>query len=167
MMQTITHYDVRKVPYDGSGPGMTALLGGHIDFMPFGLSAAQEYIRSGQVKALTIITDKPVKGFEQIPPITDVYPQFSRFLPWGSFFGVFVNRNTPEAVRDKLVDAFHKAAESPEFQKYVDNSGSVRVDLSGKQADQFLNHWQSVTAWLLQDAGATKASPADFNIPKL
>ncbi|MCP8687595.1 Bug family tripartite tricarboxylate transporter substrate binding protein [Marinobacterium sedimentorum] len=167
MMQSITGYDVRSVPFDGSGPGMTALLGGHVDFMPFGLSAAKEYIRSGQVKALAFITDEKVAGFETIPPITDAYPEFKKFLPWGSFFGVFVKRDTPKEIRDNLESAFHNATQSPEFQAFVENSGGISVDLSGADAEQFLSHWQSITAWLLHDSGVTKASPESFGIPRL
>ncbi|MFC6673351.1 tripartite tricarboxylate transporter substrate binding protein [Marinobacterium aestuariivivens] len=166
MMQTITGYEVRKVPFDGSGPGVTALLGGHIDFMAIGLSTAKEYIRSDQLKALSFIADEPVTGFDNIPLITEEYPAFSKFLPWGSFFGVFVHRDTPDDIKAKLETAFHQAAQSPEFREFVDNSGSISVDLSGEKANEFLNHWQSVTTWLLHESGATKKSPDELNIPR-
>jgi hypothetical protein len=40
------------------------------------------------------------------------------------------------------------------------------MNISGQEAEDFLNKWQSTTAWLVDGAGLTKASPADFNIPK-
>lgn len=166
MMQSVTDFDVRSVPFDGTGPGVTALLGGHVDFMPVGLSAARENIRAGRAKALAVISDSPVEGFDGVPLITELYPAFDRFLPWGPFYGVFVNRDAPDEVKSQLSDAFHKAVNEPEFQAFLDNFGAIPVDLSGAEADEFLARWQSVTTWLLQDAKATKKSPDEFGIPK-
>lgn len=166
MLQGVTDFDVRSVPFDGTGPGVTALLGGHVDFMPVGLSAARENIRAGRAKALAVISDVPVEGFEGVPLITELYPEFEKYLPWGPFYGVFIKKDAPEDVKIKLTDAFHKAVNEPEFQTFLDNFGAIRVDLSANEADAWLNHWQSVTSWLLHDAAATKASPEEFNIPK-
>ena len=44
--------------------------------------------------------------------------------------------------------------------------GNVMMNMSGAEADAFLKKWQSVTAWVLQDVGAAKASPEKFGIPK-
>lgn len=40
------------------------------------------------------------------------------------------------------------------------------MGISGDEAQAFLNDWQSKTAWLLQDAGLTKASPEEFGIAR-
>ena len=45
--------------------------------------------------------------------------------------------------------------------------GYIIESLSGQEAQDFLSTWQSLTTWLLHDAGETKASPEDFDIPKL
>jgi hypothetical protein len=40
------------------------------------------------------------------------------------------------------------------------------MNISGEEADAFLRRWQSVTTWLLHEAGATRRSPEEFGIPR-
>ena len=63
-------------------------------------------------------------------------------------------------------DAFKKAAETPKFKQFIADKGNLMMNISGDEADTFLTRYQSVTTWLLYDAGATKVSPADLGIPK-
>ena len=65
-----------------------------------------------------------------------------------------------------LVAAFKEGADDPEFQKLMTDRGNILMNISGDEADAFLKRWQSVTAWLLQDAGAAKVSPEEFGIPR-
>jgi tripartite-type tricarboxylate transporter receptor subunit TctC len=166
MLQTEIKYDVIAVPFDGEGPGTTALLGGHVDYMSVGISAAAENIKAGRLRALTVVDTKPVASLPGVPPITDFYPGFSKYLPWGPFYGVFVNRDTPDEAKKVLTAAFKKAADDPKFQQLMENRGNVMMNISGAEADTFLTKWRSVTSWVLQDAGAAKISPEKFGIPK-
>jgi tripartite-type tricarboxylate transporter receptor subunit TctC len=166
LVKTVTGFDVISVPFDGEGPGVTAMQGGHVDFMPAGLTAVREHIRAGRVKALAVVADKPVPGLEDIPLITKDFPDFGKYLPWGPFYGVWVKRDVPDDAKQKLVDAYAKAAAEPKFQQFITDFGAVVMNISGDEADKFLTRWQSITAWLLQDAGATKASPEEFGIPR-
>lgn len=166
MIRTVTGFDVIPVPFDGEGPGVTALMGGHVDVMPAGLTAVREHIRAGRVRPLAVVSDTPIPGLEELPLITQDFPEFAKYLPWGPFYGVWVKRDVPEAARKKLVEAFQKGAADPKFQAFIADFGAVMMNIHGEEADKFLKHWQSVTTWLLQDAGATKVSPEALGIPK-
>lgn len=166
MLKTEIKFDVTAVPFDGEGPGTTALLGGHIDFIPVGISAAAENVKAGRVRALTVVNTEPVDSMPGVPPITKDYPSFAKYLPWGPFYGVFVNRDTPDAAKKALTEAFKKAADDPKFVEMMKARGNVMMNISGAAADTFLKKWQSVTCWILQEAGATKESPEKFGIPK-
>jgi tripartite-type tricarboxylate transporter receptor subunit TctC len=163
MIGTVARMPVTAVPFDGEGPGLTALQGGHVDFMPVGYSAAAEHIRAGRVKAIAVVDEKPYAG---IPPITQDLPGLDKYLPWGPFYGVFVKRDVPEAARARLTAAFKTAAANPKFTELMANRGNVVMNIGGAEADAFLRKWQSVTTWTLHEAGATKKSPADLGIPK-
>jgi tripartite-type tricarboxylate transporter receptor subunit TctC len=168
MLNSVTRFQVISVPFDGEGPGMTALLGGHVDIMPVGVGAAAENIKAGRVKALAVVDGEGMSlaGQANIAPITRDFPEFGKFLPWGPFYGVFVRRDTPEDVKATLVKAFGAAAGNAQFQTLMKERGNIPMNLSGAEADAFLKKWQSVTTWVLQDVGATKVSPEKFGIPK-
>lgn len=166
MLTNVEPFRVISVPFDGEGPGITALQGGHVDYMPVGLSAAAEHIKAGRVKPLAVVNADPVETLPNVPPITKDFPQFSKFLPWGPFYGVFVKRDTPEAAKAKLVDAFKQAASDDQFEKMMIGRGNVMMNIAGKEAEDFLKKYQSVTSWTLHEAGATKKSPEEFKIPR-
>lgn len=163
MVGTLTKFPVTSVPFDGDGPGITALLGGHVDFMFVGAGAALEHIKAGRLKALAVIDEQ---AFDTVPPITRDLPEIRKYLPWGPFYGVFVKKDVPDAIKSKLVASFKKAADDPKFKELMATRSNVMMNISGSEAEAFLRKWQSVTAWTYQGAGVAKKNPADLGIPK-
>jgi tripartite-type tricarboxylate transporter receptor subunit TctC len=163
MISTVAKFPVTSVPFDGDGPGVTALLGGHVDFMFVGAGAAAEHIKAGRLKAIGTIDSKP---YGDVPPITNDLPALGKYLPWGPFYGVFVKKDVPEAAKAKLVAAFKKAADDPKFKELMAGRGNVMMNVSGAEAEAFLKKWQSVTSWTYQEVGVAKKNPADLGIPK-
>ena len=167
LMETVTGFEVTAVPFKGEGPGITALLGGHVDFIPAGLAAASEHIRSGRVRALAVVDSTPLQlGDITIPAITDSFSAFSKYVPWGPFYGVFSRKNIPSEAKTVLVEAFQKGAQSERFQNFVNANNLVLMNIHGDEASDYVKKWQSITTWLLHDAGATKVSPEKLDIPK-
>jgi tripartite-type tricarboxylate transporter receptor subunit TctC len=163
MISTVAKFPVTSVPFDGDGPGVTALLGGHVDLMFVGAGAAAEHIKAGRLKALAVVDEKP---YGDVPAITGDLPGLAKYLPWGPFYGVFVKKDVPDAAKAKLVAAFKKAADDPKFKELMLGRGNVMMNLSGAEAEAFLKKWQSVTAWTYQEVGVAKKSPADLGIAK-
>ncbi len=158
-------FKVTQVPFDGDGPALTALEGGHVDFMSAVWGAARERIRAGRIKALAVIATERLPELDAAP-ITDVLPGFAKYLPWGPFFGAFVKKETPPEVIGVLEKAFVEAANDPRFKEFCANFGVVPMGIGGEEARAFLRRWQSVTAWLLADVGAAKVDPASLGIPR-
>ncbi|MBX2879673.1 MAG: tripartite tricarboxylate transporter substrate binding protein [Granulosicoccus sp.] len=159
-------FEVTAIPFDGEGPGLTAMLGGEVDFMPSGISAAAEQIKAGKMRALAVVNATPVDTMPDVPAITDSIPDIARFLPWGPFYGVFVPDAVPDDVKASLVDAYKVAADSEDFRTLMANRGNVVMNISGDEAKDFLSKWQQVTAWVLQDTGAAKVSPEELGISR-
>lgn len=158
--------DVTSVPYDGDGPALTGLQGGAIDVMPAVLGAAIEGIRAGNMKPLAVMDVAANEQLPDAPYVTQFNDGYSTYLPWGPFFGVFVPKGTPDDVVAKLADAYATGAQHPDFVQLMNDRGFTLMGISGEEADAFLMKWQQGTAWLLQDAGLTKASPEDFGIAR-
>lgn len=166
MLSTVADYEVTAVPFDGEGPGLTALQGGHVDFMPVGASAAAELIKAGSVKPLAVFDSEEVDALPGVPPITDDYPELAKLLPWGPFYGIFVRNETPDDIKAKLVEAYRVAAEDEAFQQLMTDRSNIMMNISGDEAIEFLKQWQSATAWTLADAGAVKVSPEELGIER-
>jgi tripartite-type tricarboxylate transporter receptor subunit TctC len=73
----------------------------------------------------------------------------------------------PEEAKAKLVDAFQQGVADPQFQEFIVGFGAVPMNISGDEAREFLDRWQSVTAWLLQDTGEAKVSPEELGIARI
>ncbi|RIX97985.1 tripartite tricarboxylate transporter substrate binding protein [Aureimonas flava] len=157
---------VTVIPYDGDGPALTALQSGAIDVMPAVLGAAVESVKAEKIKALAVFASEGVKQLPEVQAITAANEGYAKFLPWGPFFGVFAPKGTPDDVVAKLQEAFRTAAEQDSFKSLMDNRGYTLMNISGEEAQDFMTSWQQTTAWLLQDAGLTKASPEEFGIER-
>ena len=166
MMKAVHGITFNAIPFGGEGPGMTAMQGGHVQWMTVGLTAGREHVRAGRIRPLAMVADEPIPGLENIPLITNLYPEYKKYLPWGPFYGVWVKRDVPDPAKKKLVEAFQKGVNEAKFQAFIKDFGAVSMNLHGDEADKFLKHWQSVTCWLLQDSGDAKASPEKFGIPR-
>ncbi len=166
MMKNIHGTDFNYIQFDGDGPGATAVMGGHADVMPLALSTSVEYIRSGRLRGLAVLTTKRVPQLPDVPAITEIFPEYEQYLPWGPFYGVFVKKGTPADIVAKLSDAFVKAMNEPRFEEYVKNSGGFKNGATGEDAVNFLAKFEATASWLIFNAGGAKHSPAEFGIPE-
>lgn len=166
MMKMIHGTNFNYIQFDGDGPGATAVMGGHADAMPLALSTSVEYIKGGRLRGLAVLRCERVEQLPDIPAITEIYPEYEKYLPWGPFYGIFVKKDTPTDIIKKLTDAFSKAANDDRFKEFAKNSGGILINLTGDEAKAYLKKFESTANWLIQDAGGAKKSPADFGIPR-
>ncbi|MEP5759960.1 MAG: tripartite tricarboxylate transporter substrate binding protein [Litoreibacter sp.] len=159
-------FDVTPVNYGGEGPGLAEMMRGNVDFMPTAIASAAEGVASGDLRALAVFDTEENAVLPGVPAITDTLPGLDRFLPWGNFYGVYVQQDVPQEVITKLTDAYAKAAQEPDFVQLMQDRGNVMMNITGQEAVDFLTRWQQVTAWVLEDTGAAKVSPADLSISR-
>lgn len=90
---------LRQVPYKGSAPAMTDLLGGHIDLMFSDAPTALPYVQSGRLRALGISTPRRSELLPDLPTIAEAgVPGYSAYS-WG---GISVRAGTPPEVIARL-----------------------------------------------------------------
>ena len=98
------------VPYPGSAPALTALLGGHVTAQ----SGSTEWIpqiKAGAVRLLGTHGEKRMKLFPDVPTFRELGYDFIN----ETVFMVAAPKGTPLAIVTKLEEAFHKAMNDPEF----------------------------------------------------
>ncbi|KUK14135.1 MAG: tripartite tricarboxylate transporter substrate binding protein [Synergistetes bacterium] len=166
IMKVVSGVEFNMIEFPGEGPGLTALLGGHVDAMPSGIAPAAEFLRAGMLRGLMVFDSKRLPAFPDIPAITEIYPEYEKYVPYYPWYGVFVKKGTPKEIVDKLTDAFKKAFNDPKFQEFLAKRETIPLGLTGKEARLFLDKQRSIASWLLWEAGAAKKSPEEFGIPK-
>jgi tripartite-type tricarboxylate transporter receptor subunit TctC len=162
---------IKNIAYGGEAEAVNALLGGHVDFTIPTLASCVEMLKSGKLNGIAVFADhsvdtKKLEVLKDIPLVVDIYPEFKKYLPFGSFFGAYVKEGTPQKIVKKLATSFDKAVSSPELQKKLINLGVLPMNLSGQKARNYVENYQRVGSWLLYEAGQTKYSPEKFSIKK-
>ena len=95
----MTKVDIVHVPYKGTVPGLTGLLGNHVDLFFVGIPPSLPHIRAGKLRALGVATQERLSSLPDVPTIIEAgVPEYEVF----SFFGVIVPAKTPEPIVNKL-----------------------------------------------------------------
>jgi tripartite-type tricarboxylate transporter receptor subunit TctC len=90
--------DMVHVPYKGSTPALTDLLGGQVQVMFDSMLSSVEYIRAGKLRALAVTTAARSEALPDVPTVGDFLPGYEA----SQWSGVGVPRNTPTEIIDKL-----------------------------------------------------------------
>ncbi|ALM82501.1 tripartite tricarboxylate transporter substrate binding protein [Bordetella sp. N] len=94
-----SHADISHIPYKGSGPALTDLVGGRLQLMFENLPTALPLIKSGQLKALAVTSATRAPSLPDVPTIAqDGLPGYA-FTAW---FTIAAPAHTPDAIVDKL-----------------------------------------------------------------
>lgn len=125
-----------SVPYKGDGEAKTSLLGGHTQFLPNNLSPMADVIKSGQVRALAVTTEKRLADFPDIPTVAEAgYPALTGAVGWSGFFGP--PNMKPEVVKT-LSDMLMKVKDDPEWQATTRRLGAIPNVLSPEESEKFV-----------------------------
>ncbi|NOV24343.1 tripartite tricarboxylate transporter substrate binding protein [Cupriavidus necator] len=106
--------DMLHIPYKGSGPAMTDLLGGQVDYMFDSITSAKPHIDSGKLTAIAVTTSKRSSALPNVPTVAEAGLPGYELSPW---FAAFVPAKTPQPVIDTLNRAMLEALRKPAVQK--------------------------------------------------
>jgi tripartite-type tricarboxylate transporter receptor subunit TctC len=126
MFQQAVGIDMTTVPYKGTAPAMTDLLGGQVDIMCDQTTNTTSQIEGGKVKAYAVSTMKrvntPVLG--KLPTLDEAGLKGFNVSIW---HGLYAPKGTPQAIVDQLNTALKAAIKDPEFIKRQEALGAVVV----------------------------------------
>jgi tripartite-type tricarboxylate transporter receptor subunit TctC len=112
--------DIVHVPYRGSAPAMTDLLGGQVHMMFDGLLSSIEHIRAGKFRALAVTTAMRSTVLPDLPTIGEFLPGYESSL----WCGLGAPKNTPAEIVDKLNKETSVALTDPKFKARLADQGS-------------------------------------------
>ncbi|NUT31793.1 MAG: extracellular solute-binding protein [Hamadaea sp.] len=106
LFQSAAGVKLQEVPYQGTGPALTDLVGGQVDFMCDQTTNTTGQITAGKVKAYAVTTPERVKSLPDLPTTTEAgMPQ----LQVSVWHGLYVPKGTPQDVVQKLTEALQAA----------------------------------------------------------
>ena len=103
--------DMVHVPYKGAGPALTETMGGQVQMLITGFSAAQTHIRSGKLRALGVTGVNRVKAMPELPTIGESVPGYQMM----SWYGLFTTVGTPTTIINRLYGEVAAMLKRPEF----------------------------------------------------
>jgi tripartite-type tricarboxylate transporter receptor subunit TctC len=154
LFQQAMGVDMTTVPYKGTAPAMTDLLGGQVDLMCDQTTNTTGQIAAGKVKAYAVTTSKRLTtpGLSNLPTLDEAGLKGFNVTIW---HGLYAPKGTPKAVVDTVNAALKAALKDPEFMKRQESLGAVIVTDSRVNPAE---HKKFVEAELAKWAPAIKAA---------
>ena len=140
------------VPYKGSGPLVTDLLGGQITMSFDTITPVLPHIRAGKLRALAITTNKRSPALPDVPTLDE---SGLKGFNLGTWFGVMAPVGTPKEIVVRLNTELVKIIRSPEFKKRMDDIGAEPIGNTPEQMGQQIKEDTERFAKLVKDAKVT------------
>jgi tripartite-type tricarboxylate transporter receptor subunit TctC len=134
LFTSLAKIDMLHIPYKGSGPAVSDLLGGQVNYMFDSITSAKPHIESGKLRALGVTTAKRSSSLPNIPTIAEAGLPGYEVSPW---FAVFMPATTPKPVIAKLHAALTDAIKQPDVRARFEKMGAEPV---GSTPDELAAH---------------------------
>jgi tripartite-type tricarboxylate transporter receptor subunit TctC len=130
LFKSLTGTHIVHIPYRGSGPAMTDLLGGQIQLMFDSMATSAPHIRSGNVRALAIAMLKRSPLLPDVPTFAEAGLPGYDATAWS---GVLAPAHTPADVVARLNRDVTAATQDPAFQKRLESIGGIVTNSTPEQ----------------------------------
>jgi tripartite-type tricarboxylate transporter receptor subunit TctC len=124
LFQAAVKQQLNTVNYNGTGPAMNDILGGHVDLMCDQTTNTTGQIKGGKVKAFAVTTKSRVKNLPDLPTMDQAGLKGFEVAVW---HGIYAPKGTPKEVVAKLTDALQKALKDPKVIESFANLGTEPV----------------------------------------
>ena len=135
------------VPYRGTGPQLTDLMGGRLDGAAVGAPAVLQFIKTGKLRCIATGTSQRLA---QLPDVASVAEQGYPGFEMTQWYGLLAPASLPQAHADKLAAAAAKAVKSPEAVKLLESEAALTVGSTSAEFARFIEleqqRWKPVIA---------------------
>ncbi len=140
-----TNISLLHIPYRGTAPAVTDLLGGQIQVLFTGAPAVIGQIKSGQLRALGVSSPQRLDSLPDVPTVAESgYKNFEA----DQWYGVVAPKGTPPEIVAKLNAQINRALQSPELKNRLNNEGAVATpstpEVFGKLIQTEIARWKPV-----------------------
>lgn len=135
MFKSSTGLFMVHIPYRGSAPAFTDLMGGQVQFMAESIPQAANYHKQGKVRALAVTSRERNPALPDIPTVIEAGIQDFEVV---GFYGFLAPAGTPRDVVAKLSDAFRQVLANPDIRNRMVTQGADPAFLGADDFAKFL-----------------------------
>jgi tripartite-type tricarboxylate transporter receptor subunit TctC len=149
LFKMMTGIKMTHVPYRGSAPALTDLIGGQVQVAFDTTTASIEYIKAGKLRALAVTTAMRSEALPDIPTVDDFVPGYEAT----GWYGVGAPKRTPAEIVEKLNKEINAALADPNVKARLDNLGATVVAGSPTEFAKFMAEETEKWAKVVKFAG--------------
>jgi tripartite-type tricarboxylate transporter receptor subunit TctC len=149
LLQLMTGIKMTHVPYRGTAPALTDLLGGQVHMVFCTIPSADHHVKSGALRALAVTSATRLESFPDIPTIGETVAGFES----NQWYGVAAPAGTPAAVIATLNKEVNAALDDPKIKARIDQLGGVPLKMSPEEFGKFVASETEKMAKVIKAAG--------------
>lgn len=148
MFQRAAGVQMLHVPYKGSGPAMTDLMGGQVDSMIETAPAAQSHIKAGKLRAIATASAQRIATLPEVPTATEAG---LKGFEVSSMFGIAAPAGTPAAIVTRLNDALKSILTLPDVKESLLAQGVIATYSTPQEATVALRNESAKWTKVIRD----------------
>ena len=152
LFKSMAKVDMQHVPYKGSAPAVTDLLGNQIAIMFDNMPSAIQHVRSGKLRAIAVTTAKRSPELPDVPTIAEAGVPGYEATSW---FGMFAPAATPAPVVGQLNKALVKVLAQPDIKKRINEQGAETAGETPEQFAAFIQQESVKWGKVVRESGAS------------
>lgn len=151
LFKTMAKVEMLHVPYPGSAPAITDVMGGQVDSIFDNLPSALPHIMGGKLRALAVTSPARAPTLPDVPTVAELgFPGFEAY----SWQGLMAPKGTPDAVVQKLASAVSEMSADPAVVAQIVKLGGASNKLSPDDFRRFMKAEIDKWAPILKQSGA-------------
>ena len=150
LLNIVAGTKIVHVPYKGSGPGVTELIGGHVQMMFAGPLAFYQHIQSGRLRALAIADTSRLSMLPDVPTMSEAgFPG----VETGTWYAILGPAGIPKEILTKINGAFAGALQMPETKSRLLNLGVKIISSSPEECERYMIEEVARYSKIIKQAG--------------
>ena len=151
LFNMMTGVKLTHIPYKGSGPAITELIGGQVQLMFAGIVPIDQHVKAGRVRGIAVSSSKRSSAIPQVPTIAESGLPGFEVVGW---YGILAPARTPPAIIEQLHREFVKILQTPEIRDRLTSEGAEPVGNTPAEFTAFLKTDIARWAKVIKAAGA-------------
>jgi len=150
LFKSLARVNLVHVPYKGSGPALTDVVGGQVQIMFSNLTSAVPLVKSGRLRALAVTGERRAAAVPELPTVIEAGVPGCVVISW---FGVLAPAGTPRAIIARLHREFGQAMRAADVRERLAGEGAEPTSTTPEQFAAFIKKEIAQWARVVREAG--------------